>query len=326
MEEEHENNSYTTKSEKKKIRKKEIKKGCTLPVGGICNNNTKLILKNFCLANKPDLIFISNLLVNKQKRIKEHVEVSCSTLPRSSSDHHPLLLCSSSSQSSRKSSFKFHSMWLEHQGCRKVILNSWSVSIYGCPILKVTLKHWNINVFCNIQLKVRNAMIVVEVIQNCINDSGVDEDLLGQEVVAKHQLMEALNMKEKFWREKTRIKWHTRGDRNTNFFHKVTKIRQVTKSMSLFRDWDNILTTHDEISGCALNYFTNLFGSSNNCNQNNLIPRVIPSLVSDAKNIVGMDVFNFVKQFFNQGWILPNMNSNVVILIPKIANVDHIED
>ncbi|KAE9601079.1 putative RNA-directed DNA polymerase [Lupinus albus] len=125
--------------------------------------------------------------------------------------------------------------------------------------------------------------------------------------------METLSMKENFWREKSRLNWHTSGDRNTKFFHKVTKIRQVTKSMSLLRDEDNILTYQSY-------YFLNEGegasgpGGFGGC------------FYKQFWDIVGMDVFNSVKQFFTQGWIHPNMNSNVVILIPKTSNTEQIED
>lgn len=42
-------------------------------------------------------------------------------------------------------------------------------------------------------------------------------------------------------------------------------------------------------------------------------------------DIVSLDVFNAVMQFFTQGWILPNYNSNIVYLIPNFPRADHIE-
>jgi len=35
-------------------------------------------------------------------------------------------------------------------------------------------------------------------------------------------------------------------------------------------------------------------------------------------DIIRIDVWNVVQQFFKQNWVLPGMNSNVVSLIPKI--------
>lgn len=37
------------------------------------------------------------------------------------------------------------------------------------------------------------------------------------------------------------------------------------------------------------------------------------------------DVCKAVMQFFSDGWLLPNLNSNVVVLIPTVANAEKIE-
>lgn len=42
-------------------------------------------------------------------------------------------------------------------------------------------------------------------------------------------------------------------------------------------------------------------------------------------DLIAKDVYNAVMQFFNSGWLLPNFNSNVVVLIPKEQGVDRVE-
>ena len=39
-----------------------------------------------------------------------------------------------------------------------------------------------------------------------------------------------------------------------------------------------------------------------------------------------MDFCKFVQEFFKQNWILPEMNSNVVSLIPKTPSADLVKD
>lgn len=41
---------------------------------------------------------------------------------------------------------------------------------------------------------------------------------------------------------------------------------------------------------------------------------------------VGPDVYSSVIQFFSQSWMLPNLNSNIVVLIPKFTRADRISD
>ncbi|XP_019434274.1 PREDICTED: uncharacterized protein LOC109340956 [Lupinus angustifolius] len=302
-------------------------------------------------------------------------QVLCCTLPRISFVHNPILFCSLDSDARRSSYFRFLKMWTSHPDCIRVILDAWKEDILGCPMfilveklkrLKCKLKIWNWNVFGNIHQQVKEALSSVDVIQACINDHGPTTDLLNQECVAQGNLLKALAMEEEFWREKSRLNWHSSGDRNTNFFHKITKLRQVAKSMSVIRDGDRILINQDDIANHALSYYQALFATPNNKSSNDLIQKVIPSMVSAEENhnlignpsleeiksvvfslngegapgpdgfggasyqkywdIVGTDVCNSVKQFFSQSWLLPNLNSNSVVLIPKTVNADKIED
>ncbi|XP_019451836.1 PREDICTED: uncharacterized protein LOC109353936 [Lupinus angustifolius] len=252
---------------------------------------------------------------------------------------------------------------------RRVISNAWMAKFSGCPmfilsqklkLLKKDLRTWKMRVFGNIHHTVNNALSNVDLIQNYIVDFGPNPELLEQEDQAQKSLFHALEMEEVFWKEKCMINWHTHGDRNTKFFHRVTKIRQATKAMSILMDRERILCNQDDIANHVLNYYTDLFGSTKYIAPNDLIQSVIPSIVSDDENlmitsvpshkeikdvvfglngdgapgldgfggcfyqafwdIVGNDVCCSVAQFFSQGWILPNMNSNSVILIPKNTN------
>ncbi|KAF1869303.1 hypothetical protein Lal_00018395 [Lupinus albus] len=80
-------------------------------------------------------------------------QLSCYTLPRIASDHHPLLLCFDMGVTPRSSSFKFQKMWLTHTDCHRLVSDVWRVEVVGCPmfvlskklrILKKELKVWNV--------------------------------------------------------------------------------------------------------------------------------------------------------------------------------------
>ncbi|KAF1892225.1 hypothetical protein Lal_00036586 [Lupinus albus] len=183
-------------------------------------------------------------------------QLSCSTLPRIASDHHSLLLCFNMGVTPR-SSFKFHKMWLSHPDCQRLVSEVWRGDVVGCPmfvlsqklrILKNEFKVWNVQVFGNIQERVKQAMSNVAAIQDVINYFGSDEDLLHQEFLAQSELLQALVVEEVLWKGKARINWQTEGDRNTSFFHKITKIRQASKALSSLRDGDTILVNQDQIA------------------------------------------------------------------------------
>ncbi|KAF1860066.1 hypothetical protein Lal_00027917 [Lupinus albus] len=110
----------------------------------------------------------------------------------------------------------------------------------------------------------------------------VDQDLIEQEQQAQKELMLALNFEEELWREMSGINWHTKGDRNTNFFHKVAKIRYATKSLTMLRDGEDVLTNQSAIANLALEYFTDLYASQSQTQPNNLIQSIIPLLFATS--------------------------------------------
>lgn len=143
------------------------------------------------------------------------------------------------------------------------------------------------------------------------------------------------------------------------------KIRQATRSMSMLRNETVILQEQEDIQH-VLSYFSSLYATDNECVDNDLIAKVVPQSVSQLDNdfltkipfdmeirevvfamngegapgpngfdgcfyhsfwdIIGHDVCKAVNQFFIQGWMLPNLNSNSVVLIRKSKGADRIED
>lgn len=171
---------------------------------------------------------------------------------------------------------------------------------------------------------------------------------------------------EEFWREKARVYCFTDGDRNTSYFHRLARIRCTSKRMYVLKSGDQFLDKQEDIENHVVHYFSSLYASENSCAENDLVDKVIPSLVTFEDNamltniptleevkgalftmnvagapgpdgfggifyqkfwhIVGVDVYNSILEFFTKGWMLPNLNSNLVVLIPKFNGAYRIED
>lgn len=218
---------------------------------------------------------------------------TCSTLPRSRSDHHPLLIVSKRGNVAIHSHFMFQKKWLQHPDCQRVVKEVWNRPAVGCPMsivsqklkaLKAELKSWNMMVFGNVHNRVRTASELVDNIQQQIDLFGPSEILLDREAEAHIELQQALSYEEEIWRAKSRLNWYCHGDRNTKFFHQMTKIKNGTQKMAVLRDGELIIDDHDGIAQHVLNFYTNLYVSPNNCVPNDLINRVVPSLVTNAEN------------------------------------------
>ncbi|XP_019413999.1 PREDICTED: uncharacterized protein LOC109325854 [Lupinus angustifolius] len=163
--------------------------------------------------------------------------------------------------------------------------DSWNKEEIDCPMsilsqklknLKNEFKVWNVEIFGNVHQMVKFAMAVVDSIQNYISDIGPNEEVLEEERLAKSSLLQALSTEEEFWKQKSRLEWHMNGDRNTSFFHRITKIRQISKSLSMLKNGDTMLTDQNAIASYVLDYFTNLLDAPYSTSSNDLIQLVIP--------------------------------------------------
>jgi len=297
--------------------------------------------------------------------------ISVSTLLRTCSDHHPILLDFEVTQSRFVSQFKFQKMWTLHEDCRNVVNLIWKLNVVGCPMfilskklqmLKVKLRSWNKEVFGNIHQLVKEAEAKLHDIQVQLQTSGYNETNISLEKQAQKNLELTLNKEETFWQEKSKVKWYLEGDRNTAFFHRITKIKNTTKLITSIKDGDNTLSDQNLIANHAVNYFKSLFCTNIVLQDSLLVDEVIPNIVTDNTNqmltmlptsdeihkavfslnkegapgpdgfgaiffqtywdIVKSDVEKAVLQFFTSGWIMPNFNSNTVVLIPKTSNAD----
>jgi hypothetical protein len=124
--------------------------------------------------------------------------------------------------------------------------------------LKEQLKTWNKVNFGNINANVKAATDRVDEIQMMIDINGASDALLDQEKLAQINLENVLHMEELFWSEKSKVKWHLEGDRNTAYFHRIAKIKNTTNHISSLMNGDVALNSTDEISAHVVDHFSSL--------------------------------------------------------------------
>jgi hypothetical protein len=126
-------------------------------------------------------------------------------------------------------------MWTLHNTCKDLISNLWNTHIVGSPmfilsrklkILKEQLKSWNKVVFGNVHSYVKDAEDNLADIQSQIHLNGYNDLLIDNEKRDQSKLDDALKRQNWFWHEKSKVTWHVDGDRNTNYFHGVAKIKK----------------------------------------------------------------------------------------------------
>jgi len=128
--------------------------------------------------------------------------------------------------------------------------------------LKQSLKIWNKTVFGIVHVMLKEAEQKLITIQNVIDANGGDDALLEQHKTAQISLENALDREEAFWREKANISWHSDGDKNTKYFHRLTKIKNTSKMITSINDGENVLTELEQISNHIIKHFQNIFSSN----------------------------------------------------------------
>lgn len=136
-------------------------------------------------------------------------------------------------------------MWASHRDCYKIISESWSSPVRGCPMfilsqklnnLKANTKAWNKDEFGHVNRNVEKTVMNLESVQAQMSDGTTDE-LSAQEQLAQLELNKArLSISKKITgKEKSRVNWHCFGDRNTTFFHRLTKVRHAKNGISVLK-------------------------------------------------------------------------------------------
>jgi hypothetical protein len=107
---------------------------------------------------------------------------------------------------------------------------------------------------------------------------------MAQDKQAQIDLDLALQIENAFWQEKAKVKWSLEGDRNTSYFHRISKIKSTTKMITSLKIGNELISNPDDLANHVVHHFSNFFGSNHVLQDNNLIEEVIPNLLNDDLN------------------------------------------
>lgn len=229
-------------------------------------------------------------------------------------------------------------------------------------VLKRHIKDWNHNVFGDVNKKVFEAKESLSKIQDEISQLGLTHERFNQEVEAKLQVLDCLKIQHQFWQ--VRLSWLKDGDRCTRFFHTYAKVRAAKSSISCLKIGNSFTSDSSLIADHIVHYYKNLYSSPGTASPLAHLEEIIPTLVTEADNsfltsipteeeihktifsmdphsapgpdefsgaffqgcwdIIKAEVIQFVQYFFQHSWLPPNLNSNLITLIPKVASADSV--
>ncbi|XP_026399660.1 uncharacterized protein LOC113295545 [Papaver somniferum] len=183
--------------------------------------------------------------------------------------------------------------WSNRQAGSKRILSkldraSWDQPMVGSPAyifpyklkrLKADMKEWNILVFCNIYVRLKEDQLRHEI---ALRESDEDPTNLAKLNAMKDATVVLTNSRLQLatmLKKKSRNKWLVDGSSNTNFFHTSIRIRRSSNTISELVD-DNGVTIidGDQMATHVVNYYTSKFNGGNSVLDDSLFDMEHPSI------------------------------------------------
>ena len=254
---------------------------------------------------------------------------------------------------------------MQEEGCEEVVKSTWDCNPTGTALFRLAqkIKKTRVQLLLWSQAKVRIIPRLIESTRKKLKvlEEQTQESYDAAEVnLVRRELHSLLAKEETHWRQRSRVSWLREGDRNSKFYHACASQRKRTNTIVGLRDPNGIWQeSHFGISNTAIDYFNNLFTSSNNDAvaevTQNIDPVVSPDMnnlllqpfsdeeikkalfqMSPSKapvpdgmtalffqkfwNIVGHDVTFAVLDFLNKGKMLGSINFTHITLIPKVKS------
>jgi hypothetical protein len=192
-------------------------------------------------------------------------------LPVQNSDHCPLLVTLPNGLQGYKSKrmFRFEAMWTKDVQCYDVINQAWNFDVAGgskmfqvmekLKICRGSLIAWSKVRFRSLASLIKEKRMQLQTLLSAhpLGDSPrileLQEDLNG-----------LLENEEIFWKQRSGVSWMNARDKNTKFFHAQCSQMRQTNRISGLRDdsgvWHSDMA---KVSELAVQYFQNIFSSSN---------------------------------------------------------------
>lgn len=289
----------------------------------------------------------------------------CRYLRFEGSDHRPLVTFFNGSVTKKNGVFRFNRALTKNPVVEKLVEETWNHDPLDSVIEKLNACRRNIIKWAKEENIKHNLVITQTQLKLDLALSAPTPDPI---LIASltDTLRKAYKEEDSFWAQRSRISWLKNGDRNTGFFHAVTRQRRMLNSFSVIEKEDGSeVFKEPEIASVISGYFSEMFKSSGHTDfsdlQNILTPRVTPemnatltSIPSDSEimeavysinggkapgpdgfsakfyqaywHIIQPDVIRDVKRFFVTGFLHPQQNETHIRLIPKGSGPRQVAD
>ncbi|XP_042944657.1 uncharacterized protein LOC122278542 [Carya illinoinensis] len=203
------------------------------------------------------------------------------------SDHTPLWVDTTRYQISRRGHrpFRFESMRLGEEGCSKPIKEAWRERSKGDGIKTLMqwtqkvgekLKVWNKKSFGNVKVKLAEAKENLCQLQK--------KDPVGfnsqENMSVREEVNKWLGREEEMWHQRSKALWIQAGDQNSRYFHSKASHRKKKNTIKRLQDEQNQWKEGRDMEELVVNYFQQLFSSSEERDHTESVARVESKVTS----------------------------------------------
>ncbi|XP_028092711.1 uncharacterized protein LOC114292894 [Camellia sinensis] len=165
--------------------------------------------------------------------------------------------------------FRVLNAWFLHKDFQKFWELSWKEpSVVGwagfilfqkLKRLKGSLGSWNVEVFGNVQNKLKAAEGELHNFDILAEDGELDgaEKVRRSEVRA--EIWRLSRMVERLWLQKSRLTWAMKGDKNTRYFHVVAKGRTIRNEINSILDGEVVVEDPGQVKCKVFDHFKNQY-------------------------------------------------------------------
>lgn len=177
------------------------------------------------------------------------------------SDHRPIITCFDATRKKGKGLFRFDRRLKNNPLIKELVACEWKGHRGEAVTQKIkrirgAIVKWN-------KEQQRNSRDLIDRRKKYLEEAMVrpqhDGELINQ---INQDLKDAYRAEEEYWKQRSRILWLSLGDKNSGYFHAITKGRKAANNFTVIEDAEGVAHyKEEEITDNIVNYFTELFTS-----------------------------------------------------------------
>ncbi|XP_056863970.1 uncharacterized protein LOC108850387 [Raphanus sativus] len=206
----------------------------------------------------------------------------CHYLRFEGSDHRPVHSTFSSARRKMGKIFRFDRRLKDVEEVRKLIESTWNASpqcsvaqrLVACrrAIVQWSREHYS------------NSRKTIDELRHKLDAAMADQATEDAIAIITKALLEAYKAEEAFWKQRSRLLWLTLGDKNTGFFHAVSKGRQARNRLTMMESvTGEPLYEEEHIAAEIARYFTEIFTTCGS-NGEDTVERALSRRISSEVN------------------------------------------